>query len=357
MLYSTSPALCEIEEYFEQLKKCWDSEILTNNGPLLQEMEQTIQDTLKIKNYLAVTNGTVALKIALKALKIKGTIIIPAFSWIASVIPAIWNHSKIRFCDIEPDSLNLCLNSLQKNIDNTVEAIIPVHVFGNPCNVDKLEKIAKNNNLKLIYDAAHAFGTTINDKSVLSYGDISCISTHATKIFNTGEGGGLITNSYEVNEKIKSIRSFGFDKDKNVKIIGTNAKMTEMQAALGIANLKYFKATLEHRKKLNDIYRNELDGLKKISLQKINKGSNCSYFPLIFEDTELCQKAILKLEEKKIYPRRYFFPSLNKIKIFKENSTCPVSEYISERIICIPSHNKVSEKDVLKITRIIKNII
>ena len=139
MLYSTSPALCEIEEYFEQLKKCWDSEILTNNGPLLQEMEKTIQDTLKIKNYLAVTNGTVALKIALKALKVKGTIIIPAFSWIASDIPAIWNHSKIRFCDIEPDSLNLCLNSLQKNIDNTVEAIIPVHVFGNPCNVDKLE--------------------------------------------------------------------------------------------------------------------------------------------------------------------------------------------------------------------------
>ncbi len=357
MLYSTSPALCEIEEYFEQLKKCWNSEILTNNGPLLQEMEKSIQDTLKIKNYLAVSNGTLALKIALKALNIKGSIIIPAFSWVASVIPATWNNSKIKFCDIEPDTLNICLNSFQENIDNTVEAVIPVHVFGNPCNVEKLAEIAKNNNLKLIYDAAHAFGTTINDKSVLSYGNISCISTHATKIFNTGEGGGLITNSYEVYEKIKSIRSFGFDENKNVTSIGTNAKMTEMQAALGIANLKYFKATLNHRKKLNYIYRNELEGLNKISLQKIHPGSNCSYFPIIFENTELCQKAILKLEEKNIYPRRYFFPSLNKIKIFKSNSICPVSEYISERILCIPSHNKVSEKDVLKITGIIKNII
>ena len=351
--YVGLPSLCELEEFSNLLKEAWASEVLTNNGPLLQKLEKEICKSLTIENYIAVSNGTVALQLAIEALEIKGTILVPAFSWIASAAAVGWQKCKIKYCDIDEKTLNICTNSIEKNIDSTVEAIMPVHVFGNPCNISALNIIAKKYNLKLIYDAAHAFGTTLNGRSILSYGDISCVSTHATKIFNTAEGGGVISTSKIINEKIKSLRFFGFDENKNLVRAGINAKMSEIHAALGLANLKHFVKTINHRRKINDVYRNQLLKNRNISLQEINEGSNCAYFPIILDSESTCIKMIKLLTSHNILPKRYFYPSLNKIRNIFSNEKCPVSESISERIICLPSHNNISTDDAVWISDLI----
>ena len=354
---SSTPSLCELEDFSNLLKEAWTSKILTHNGPLLQRLENEVCKSLKIKEYIAVTNCTTALQLAIEALNIKGTILVPAFSWIASACAVNWQRCKIKFCDIDPETLNICTNSIQNNIDSSVKAILPVHVFGNPCNVDELKLIAKKHNLKIIYDAAHAFGTTLNGQSILTYGDISCVSTHATKIFNTAEGGGMISNSISINDKLKSLRFFGFDENKNIVRQGINAKMTEVHAALGLANLKNFKKTIQHRKKIDDIYRNELYKFKNIDFQKINKGSNRAYFPIILQSYDTCENIVSVLSNQKIFPRRYFYPSLNKIKSISSIQKCPVSESISDRILCLPSHNDVTIEDAIFISNIIGKYI
>ena len=353
---SIMPSLCELDEFSNLLKESWASGILTHNGPLLKKLEIEICNTLDVNNYIAVSNCTLALQLSIEALNIKGTILVPAFSWIATASAVSWQNCKIKFCDIDPKTLNICTNSIEQNIDASVEAIMPVHVFGNPCNVKELNNISKKYKLKLIYDAAHAFGTTLEGESILSQGDISCVSTHATKIFNTGEGGGIISNNEKLNKEIKALRFFGFDDNKEVVRNGINAKMSELHAALGIANLRNFNNTLNHRKRVNEIYRNELDKCKDLTFQKIDKGSNCSYFPVILDDRKACMKLIDILSKNNIYPRRYFHPSLNKIKAISTSQKCPNSESISERILCLPSHNKVSLDDTRFISNIIKNI-
>tara|TARA_Y100001968_G_scaffold4538_1_gene4038 strand:+ start:10023 stop:11102 length:1080 start_codon:yes stop_codon:yes gene_type:complete len=353
MLNTGSPSLCEFEEFNNLLRKSWDSGVLSNNGPLLQELELKICKALNINQYIAVTNGTIALQLAIKALDIKGTILVPAFSWIASAAAVSWQNCKIRYCDINPKTLNICTNSIENNIDSSVEAIMPVHVFGNPCDVEALNVIAQKYNLKLLYDAAHAFGTTYDGKSILSYGDISCVSTHATKIFNTAEGGGLVSTSKIINEKIKSLRFFGFNENKNLVSEGINAKMSEIHAALGIANLMKFRKTMIHRRLIDNIYRNELYKYTNINFQHINKGSNCSYFPIILSSELNCQKLIEILSNNNVIAKRYFNPSLNKIKIIATNDKCPISESISRRILCLPTHDNISIDDAISITKLI----
>ncbi|WP_413678355.1 DegT/DnrJ/EryC1/StrS family aminotransferase [Prochlorococcus sp. MIT 0916] len=349
------PSLCELDEFSNLLKDSWDSNIITNNGPLLQKLEKKICEVLNINNYCAVANGTIALQLAIEALEIKGTILIPAFSWIASANAVKWQKCKVKYCDIDPKTLNICPNSIKKNIDASTEAIMPVHIFGNPCDIKSILSISKRYNLKVIYDAAHSFGTTFNGKSVFLYGDISCVSTHATKIFNTAEGGGLICNNENLKEKIKLLRYFGFDDDKNVILNGINAKMSEIHAALGLANIKYFSKTLIHRKKIYSIYRNELNNCNNIAFQEINKGSNCSYSPIIFEDEKICLKIQKVLMKNNVFAKRYFYPSLNNIKNLVANEACPNSESISKRILCLPSSNNINNEDALFISRIIKN--
>tara|TARA_Y100001968_G_scaffold185546_1_gene169944 strand:- start:10951 stop:12024 length:1074 start_codon:yes stop_codon:yes gene_type:complete len=357
MINSSKPSLCELDEFTNLLKDVWTSGILTHNGPLLQKLEIEICKTLNINKYIALTNGTIALQLAIEALGIKGTILVPAFSWIATASAVKWQSCKIKYCDIDPKTLNICIDSIEKNIDSSVEAIMPVHVFGNPCNVQSLEDISKKYNLKLIYDAAHAFGSILNGKSILTYGDISCVSTHATKIFNTAEGGGIIANSEIINDKVKSLRFFGFDENKNVVLDGMNAKMTEVHAALGLANLKRFNNTLNHRRIINDIYRNELYKLKNVSFQEINQGSNCSYFPIILNDEFNCLKILKLLLDNNIITKRYFYPSLNKINILSSREKCTNSESISKRILCLPSHDNISIDDIKFISNLIsKNL-
>ena len=322
-LYVATPSLCSLDEFLENLKPAWESGILTHNGPLVQSLEKNIQAYLELDSYIAVTSGTIALQLALQALDITGEVIIPAFSWIATPAACNWEGCKVKFCDIDPFTLNICLDSLKQAIDSRTEAIMPVHVFGNPCDVFGIQQIASQNNLKVIYDAAHAFGSQYDGSSVLNHGDISCVSTHATKIFNSGEGGGLICADPAIQDRVKKLRFFGYDDNKLVVDKGINGKMTEIHAALGLANIKHFPKTAEHRSKLASIYIQSFSDTHGLRMQVTKEGSNYSYFPLIFEHVGNMMSCIYELEQKSIFPKRYFSPSLEKIESIDVNSCGP----------------------------------
>lgn len=355
MLQVTAPALATIEDFSEILYSAWQSGVLTHNGPIVQELEKQIAISLSLNRYVAVVNGTLALQMAIRSLDLKGTIIVPAFTWIASVSSIQWEGCKVKFCDIDEETLNISLDSFENAITDDVVAVMPVHVFGNPCMVNDIADIAQKYSIKVIYDAAHAFGSTFNDQSILSFGDVSCTSTHATKLFNTGEGGGLISNSELLIKRFERLRFFGYDSKKIVDDIGTNAKMTEIHAALGLANLKLMQSTLSHRKVLNDLYRRELEQTSKIRFQTVSEGSNYSYFPLIFETHEAMIFTQAKLIENNFMPRRYFYPSLNTVPQCGDSSSMPVSESIASRILCIPASNKVSTDDALRISEVVRS--
>ena len=359
-LHVARPSLCSLNEFAEILKPAWESGILTHNGPLVQRLEKEIKAYLELDTYIAVTSGTIALQLALQALDIKGDVIIPAFSWIATPAACNWEGCRVKFCDIDPFTLNISLESLEKAIDSRTEAIMSVHVFGNPCDVVGINEIASRHHLKVIYDAAHAFGTKYENLSILSYGDISCVSTHATKIFNTGEGGGLVCSNRVIENRLKKLRFFGYDDRKVVVDKGINGKMTEIHAGLGLANLKYISNTIAHRSKLANIYSTNLSNTDGLRLQVVLKGTNHSYFPVIFEDHQKLQDCIYELERKHIYPRRYFSPSLEQIEcINKSTLGCNIvhSADVAERIICLPIHDLVTEPDVVHISMIINAVL
>jgi hypothetical protein len=331
------PSLAPLEEYSEILKGVWERGILTHNGPMVQQFEIEFQKKLGIKNFAAVTNGTIALQIAIKALELSGEIITTPFTWIATVSAIKWEGCTPVFADIDPSTLNIDPDKIEEKITENTAAILPVHVFGNPCNVDKIEKIAKKYNLKVIYDAAHAVGATYNGKSILEYGDISATSLHATKLLNTAEGGGCITNDTELNEKFKRIRFFGHDDNNDIVEDGFNGKMTDVHAALGLANLKYYDEVLKDRKIKYLYYKEKLAEIDFTSFQYLNIGeTNYSYFPVIFDSEQRLLDCEKKLNANEIYPRRYFFPSVNLFKKIVDYQPAPLSEDISKRILCLP---------------------
>ncbi|MCB4407010.1 DegT/DnrJ/EryC1/StrS aminotransferase family protein [Synechococcus sp. MU1642] len=355
MLQVTSPSLAPIEDFANILSTAWESGVLTHNGPLLRDLEHQIKNRLSLDRYIAVVNGTLALQMAIRALHLKGTIIVPAFTWIASVSSIQWEGCKVKFCDIDEETLNISLSSLEKEINEDVVAVMPVHAFGNPCPVKEIAAFAKRYSIKVIYDAAHAFGSTYNGKSVLSYGDISCTSTHATKIFNTGEGGGLIPSTDALSKRLERLRFFGYNSDKQIEDIGTNGKMTEIHAALGLANLKFLEKTFQHRRILNELYRDELQSFGRVKFQQISEGSNYSYFPLIFNSADDMLAAQSALIGDHFIPRRYFYPSLNTVPQCADDSTMPASESIASRILCIPCSNSVSVDDAWRIAKLIRS--
>ncbi len=269
---------------------------------------------------------------------LNGEIIVPAFTWIASVSAIKWENCTPVFCDIDKKTLNIDTNKIEQLITDKTVGIMPVHVFGTPCDVYKIQRIAEKHNLKIIYDAAHALGTTVDSQSVLSFGDISATSLHATKLLNSGEGGGCITNNVNLHERLKRIRFFGHSEDKSDIIEdGLNGKMTEVHAALGLANLKYLKNILEDRQEKYRLYHDRLSSIKYVSFQSQNFGtSNCSYFPIIFESEKELLEVVEKLNRLNIFPRRYFYPSVNTFSKILSYKSCPISEEISKKIICLP---------------------
>ena len=353
-IFVTQPSLAPLEEFVEILKGVWERGILTHNGPLVQKLEKEICSKLGINNFVAVSNGTIALQMAIKALGLKGEIITTPFTWVATISALKWEGCTPIFCDIDPETLNIDPTKIEALITDRTVAIMPVHVFGNPCDVDAIENIAKKHNLKVIYDGAHAIGSTYKGKSLLQYGDITATSLHATKLFNTAEGGGCITNDPQLHEKLKRIRFFGHNKQKNIIEDGFNGKMTEVHAALGVANMKYYDEVLTDRKQKYLYYRKALSVLDYVHFQKFNIGEpNYSYFPIILDSEERLLKIEKRLNKKNIFPRRYFYPSVNTYTHIVEYQECLISEDISKRILCLPLYFSLTMDQINVINEII----
>ena len=293
---------------------------------------------------------------AIKALDLKGEIITSAFTWIATVSAIKWQGCLPVFCDIDPETLNINPREIEKKITKNTVGIMPIHVFGNPCNIDEIEKIAKTYNLKIIYDAAHAIGSLYKGKSVLQYGDISATSLHATKILNSGEGGGCSTLDSELNKKLKRIRFFGHNDDKSDIIEdGFNGKMTEVHAALGLANIKYYEKVLIDRRNKYIYYKTNLDNTEIRFQKNINGETNHSYFPIIFKSEKKLLSIQEKIRERNIFPRRYFYPSVNMFTKILNRQSALISENISKKILCLPLYYSVDIEDMNIIIDIINN--
>jgi len=348
----TKTFLPPLQEYEEYLKEIWASGQLTNQGPLLKKFEESTEEYLGVSNLHFVSNGTIALQLALKALDITGgEVITTPFSYVATTSAILWERCEPVFVDIDPDTLTIDPNKIEQAITGKTKAIMPVHVFGNPCDVEVIEKIAAKHNLKVIYDGAHAFGVKYKGKSLLSYGDISTCSFHATKLFHTIEGGAVITNSRKISDKLELMKRFGHYGDSH-KMLGINAKASEFQAAMGLCNLNHIDNIIEKRQRLSDLY----DRLVGYNLQRPKASDdtkyNYAYYPVIFENEDKLLSAIEKLKEHDIFPRRYFFPSLNTLPYLVNKQSCPISEDVSTRILCLPLYPDLTEEAVNSICEI-----
>ena len=349
-IFVTQPSLAPLDEYSSYLERAWESGILTHNGPMVQELEREMKNKLGLKNFTIVLNGTIAIQMAIKALELKGEIITTPFTWVATVSAIKWEGCTPVFCDIDPATLNLDADKIEALITDKTVAIMPVHVFGTACDVEKIESIARKRNLKVIYDAAHAVGTVYKGRSLLEYGDISATSLHATKLFNTGEGGAVISKNDELDKKLQRIRFFGHNDEKDIVEDGFNGKMTEIHAALGLANLKYFDQVLEDRRHKYHHYKKRLSVDSSLGFQKItDENTNYSYFPVIFASEAKLLEVERRLTENEIIPRRYFYPSVNTYTKIVEYAPMPISEDISLRILCLPLYYKLDMEDIDRI--------
>lgn len=348
MINVTKTYLPNKEKYKKYIDEIYANSWLTNNGPLVQRLEKRLAEYLGVKNIILVSNGTVALEIAYKALDIKGFAITTPFSFVATTSSLVTNNILPIFADIDQKTFNLDSKNIERLITPNTSAIVPVHVFGNACEVEEIEKIAKRHNLKVIYDAAHAFDVKYKDKSVLNYGDVSTLSFHATKLFHSIEGGALIINDDELVQKARYLINFGIKNAEEIPHLGTNAKMNEFEAAMGLCVLDDIEEIKEKRKDILENYRKELKGLVQFQKQNKNATENYSYFPVVFKSEEQLLKVQKALNDKQIFPRRYFYPSLDTLEYIEPKQECKISRDISKRILCLPIYAEL-EKDVQNI--------
>lgn len=348
MINVTRPFLPPIEEFYEYLDGIWARDYLTNNGPLVRELEQKLREYLGVDHLLFVGNGTLALQLAIKALSLEGDVLTTPFSYIATLSSLVWENCKPVFVDIDPKTLNMDSALIEKSITAETSAILATHVFGNPCDIDAIRDIAQRNGLKVIYDAAHCFSTEHKGTSVLNYGDISCISFHATKLFHTVEGGAVVTTSEDLHERLFHMRNFGHAGFYKYRGVGINGKNSEFHAAMGLCNLKYINIIREKYRAHYEQYDRLLD-FDEISKPVIGQhaGFNYSYYPILFRTEGACTDAMKELEAVKVNPRRYFYPSLNRID-YAAGQSCPSAEDVSMRILCLPLYYEL-EQDQIKI--------
>lgn len=356
-IYVTKSFLPPEDEYMNNVHKIFETYQLTNNGPLLQELEQKLSAYLEVLNLQCVTNGTIALQLALKALDIEnGEIITTPFSYVATTSSILWERCQPIFVDIESNNFTMDVTKIEDLITPKTKAIMPVHVFGYACNVERIEQIATKHNLKVIYDAAHAFGSKYKGKSLTSYGDISTLSFHATKLFHTIEGGACICKDKKISEKLDLHKRFGHNGDNHF-CLGVNAKMSEVHAAMGLANFPYIEDIILQRKFLSDLYDNLLSGRLIRPKKQIDLDYNYAYYPVVFENEKQLLQLITALNNENIYPRRYFYPSLNTLPYLEKVQSCPISEGIASRILCLPLYYGLEEKVVKKIAEIVNEKI
>ncbi|WP_264525305.1 DegT/DnrJ/EryC1/StrS family aminotransferase [Flavobacterium sp. N502536] len=353
MINVTKAFLPPLPEYTKQIQRAWDNEWLTNRGELVLELEEKLKEYLDISNIIITNNGTVPLQIALKLLGNKGEIITTPFSYVATTASIVWENCTPVFVDIHPEYLTIDETKIEEAITSKTTAILATHVFGNPCNVIAIEAIAKKYNLKVIYDAAHCFGMQFNNKSIFNYGDISTCSFHATKLFHTGEGGAMFANDLDLRHKLFYSHNFGHNGPLAFHGLGINGKISELQAAMGLAVFPYMDQIIRERKNLVHFYNDNLDFSKVYSIKiRENTDWNYSYYPLIFENEEQLLKTQKVLNENEIFPRRYFYPSLNTIE-YVNSAKMPVSESVASRIMCLPLYVGLQLAELEKIISII----
>ena len=338
----TKTFLPDYQLYSSYLKRAWDAVWLTNRGELTLELEAKIKEKYSINNLIITNNGTIPIQIALKLLGNQGEIITTPFSYVATTSAIIWENCKPVFVDIHPELLTIDETKIEAAITPKTTAILATHVFGNPCHVEAIEKIAKKHNLYVIYDAAHCFGVTYYGNSIFNYGDVSTCSFHATKIFHSGEGGAMFCND-----------NFGHNGPVDFHGLGINAKISELQSAMGLAVFDNLEHIFEERKKVVDFYLKNLN-FDKVSTMKIRENTewNYSYFPVIFQSEDELLNAQKRLNEAEIFPRRYFYPSLNTID-FVNGETMPISESIASRILCLPLYVGLTEEELKLIVNLI----
>lgn len=352
MINVTQTYLPPQEEYQAILKRAWDNKWLTNRGELVQELEGKLKDYLQVPHLTLTTNGTLPIQIAIKTLCLTGEIITTPFSYVATTSSIVWENCTPVFVDITPDYLTIDETKIEAAITEKTTAILATHVFGNPCDVEAIERIAKKHDLKVIYDAAHCFGVKYKGQSIFNYGDVSTCSFHATKIFHTGEGGCWITNNDELQRQLFYHHNFGHNGPGEFASVGINAKMSELQAAMGLAVFNHLGEIFAGRKKAVNKY-HELLKNSKLQVLKLREGTdwNYHYFPVIFKTEADLLLAKEKLNAANIFPRRYFYPSLNNLNYLEQKIVCPTSEALSRRILCLPLSAELSAticKDIVE---------
>ena len=354
-IYVTQPTLPPLEEFIPYLQQIWDSKIITNGGPFHQQLEQALCDYLGVKHISLFTNGTIALVTALQALKITGEVITTPFSFVATSHSLLWNGIKPVFVDIDPHTLNLDPAKIEAAITPQTTAIMAVHCYGHPCDVEAIQKIASNHELKVIYDAAHAFGVQSQSGSILNYGDLSVLSFHATKVFNTFEGGAIVCPDAETKQHIDYLKNFGFADEVTVVASGINGKMSEFNAALGLLQLKGIDEALNKRKVIDARYRKGLAGVTGIHclLNAGEKVANYAYFPILVRTGYPLSRDALyqKLRDNDIYARRYFYPLISDFAMYQDfpsaaQSNLPMASKAAKEVICLPIYPALSDEQV-----------
>jgi dTDP-4-amino-4,6-dideoxygalactose transaminase len=352
MINVTKTYLPPFDEYAKILKRAWEKAWITNNGELVVELEQKLKEYLSVEHLLFCSNGTVALQMALKALEITKEVITTPFSYVATTNSILWENCKPVFVDIRRDDYCIDANKIEQAITESTQAILATHVYGFPCDVEKIQNIADKYKLRVIYDGAHAFGCRYKGRSLLSFGDISTCSFHATKIFHTVEGGAVISNNNELHNKLYLYRSFGHLGD-NYFSIGINGKNSELHAAMGLSILPKLSEIIAKRKNLFEVYSHLLDfSLISRPFSGEDFTYNYSYYPVLFETEEILLKVRSVLANENINTRRYFYPSLNTLPFVKYKD-CEISEFISSRVLSLPLYESLSHSEVEKICRII----
>ena len=356
-LYVTSSFLPPFEEVQERLRQVWETNQLTNNGPMVQELTARLADYLDVKHVILVSNGDAGLRIAYQGLELEGEVITTPFSYVSTTSSLIWSRLKPVFVDVEPDSLTIDANKIEDAITDRTTAIVATHVFGFPCDVKAISRIAERHDLKVIYDAAHAFGVQYHGQNILNHGHVSMVSLHATKLFHSGEGGLLATNDDRIAESIEWRRRFGHRGQEAFHGVGINAKMSELHGAVGLCVLDHIDRIVHDRKTAWQRYVELIqDSNVELELLKIPEGTeyNYAYFPVLFRSEQALLDAFTKLKTEEIYPRRYFYPSLNTVKELGSFESCPVSESAASRIACLPFSADISDENIQRVVRLLR---
>lgn len=363
-IFVTQPSLPPLEEFIPYLAKIWDSKILTNSGQFHQQLEREICRYLGVEHVSLFTNGTIALVTALQALRITGEVITTPYSFVASSHSLLWNGIKPVFCDVDPTTLNLDPSRIESSITPNTTAIMPVHVYGRPCDVDAIQKIADNYHLRVIYDAAHAFGVRDERGSILNHGDLSVLSFHATKVFNTFEGGAIVAPDAKTKLRIDRLKNFGFVDETVVVASGINGKMSEVNAAFGIVQLKHLDEQIAHRGSIDALYRSLLSNVKGIRCLPATAEpfANYAYFPILVEDDYPVDRDALyfSMKDRKIFARRYFYPLITDFPMYRtllsaQPENLPVATAAAKRVICLPMYGSLADDDVRRVVAHIKD--